>query len=105
MAVIRTRPHVLVTCKFDDDLIKNKLLSCPFVHYKSMEKIFDAQGHVTLKRVVRSGPKSNSFEILSLYCLPASFSEEDPINIFIFETERKKKKENNTLYPLTCYIL
>ena len=43
----------LVTCKFDDDLIKMKALSCPhLLHYKSMGKIFDAQGQVTPKRIV-----------------------------------------------------
>ena len=41
---------VLVTCKFDHDRIKNKVvMSCiSFLHYKPMGKIFNAQGHVTL---------------------------------------------------------
>ena len=44
----------LVTCEFDDDPIKNKaiIVSTTFLHYKSMGKFFDAQGCVTLKRIV-----------------------------------------------------
>ena len=36
---------VLVTSNFDDDLIKNELVSMetPFSHYKSMEIFLDAQ--------------------------------------------------------------
>ena len=37
---------VLVTSNFDDDSIKNERASIetPFSHYKSMEKLLDAQG-------------------------------------------------------------
>ena len=66
---------VLVSCRFDDDQIKKmKVLLFPqhFLHYKSMGNIFGAQGQVTPKRMVRSGPKSNSSEMLCLSWLPAS---------------------------------
>ena len=41
---------VLVTCNFDDDLIKNEQASMetPFSHYKSMGNFLDAQGQLTL---------------------------------------------------------
>ena len=46
-----------------------------FLHNKSMEKIFIAQGQVTPKWISRSGPKSNSCEILWLSLLPASLTK------------------------------
>ena len=114
--------HVLVTCKYRKDRIKNnqKRWRHHFPHYKSMGvfychghqsfdpiclktlrslspppvmlhikfdqywpnglrdiyfrmcKIFIIQGQVTPKRVVRSGPKSNSSEILCLSWLAAT---------------------------------
>ena len=56
---------------------KMKALSCPqhFLHYKSMGKKFDAQGQVTPKRIVRSGWKLNSSEILCLSLLSASLTK------------------------------
>ena len=56
---------------------KMRTLLCPqhFLHYESMGKIFGAQGQVTLKWVVRPGPKSNLSEILCLSCLPASLKK------------------------------
>ena len=41
---------VLVTSRFDEDLIKNEQasLETPFPHYKSMGNFSDAQGHLTL---------------------------------------------------------
>ena len=41
---------VLVTSKFDEDLIKNERasLETPFSHYKTMGSFSDAQGHLTL---------------------------------------------------------
>ena len=40
---------VLVSSNFDDDSIKNERASMatPFSHYKSMEKVLDAQGQLT----------------------------------------------------------
>ena len=54
---------------------KMNVLLCPqhFLHYKYIRKYFGAQGQVTSKWIVRSGPKSNSLEILLLSCLPASY--------------------------------
>ena len=48
------------------------MCSAHFLHYKSMGKLFGAQGQVTPKRIVWSGQKSNSSEILYLSWLPAS---------------------------------
>ena len=56
---------------------KMKALSCSqhFLHYKSMGKLFVAQGQVTPKQIVQSDPKSNSPEILCLSSLPASLKK------------------------------
>ena len=44
-----------------------------FLHYnKSMGNIFGAQGQVTLKLIVQSGPKFNLYKILCLSSLSAS---------------------------------
>ena len=49
-----------------------KYSSKQFLHYKSLGKNFNAKGHVTPKRSVQSGPKSNSSEIFCLSSLPSS---------------------------------
>ena len=58
---------------------KMRALLCPqhFLHYKSMGKIFGAQGQVTPKQIVRSGPKSNRLRFYA--CLVVCIFEEDPI--------------------------
>ena len=68
---------VLVTSRFDEDPIKNECatVQTPFSHYKSMGIFLDAQGHLTLKGVVRSGQNSNSSEILCHSSLPASLTK------------------------------
>ena len=68
---------VLVSSKFDENLIKNECVSleAPFSHYKSMGNLLDAQGHLTLKGVVRSGWNSNSSGTLSLSLLSASLTK------------------------------
>ena len=60
-------------------MIKNEWasLETPFSHYKSMGNFSDAQGHLTLKGVVRSGRNLNSSEILWLSSLPASLKKSD----------------------------
>ena len=64
---------VLVTCKFDEELIKMKPLSCPhFLQYMSKLNKFDAQGQVTPKPMIRSGRESNLSKILCLFSSPAS---------------------------------
>ena len=64
MAGIRSWSIYACPGKFDDvdvDPIRNKVvISCPrFLLYKSIETNFNAQGHVTLKGIVRSGLKWN----------------------------------------------
>ena len=68
---VRAFMPVLVTSNFDDDSIRNEgaSMETPFSHYKSMGNFLDAQGQLT---VVRSGPNSNSSEILCMSSLPAS---------------------------------
>ena len=64
--LIQAFMHVLVTCKNEDDRIKNKELDCSqdFSHYKSIGIFPDAQGQLTPKSLVRSGRISNSAEML-----------------------------------------
>ena len=65
--------HVLVTCKTEDDRIKNKLeCSQDFSHYKSMGIFLYAQGQLTPQSMVRSCRISNSSEMLWMSSLPAS---------------------------------
>ena len=67
---------VLVTSKFDGDLIQNERSSVetPFSHYKSMEIVLDSQGQLTPWSVVRSGQNSNPSEILCMSSLSASIN-------------------------------
>ena len=68
---------VMVTSKFDEGPIKNEYasLAIPFSHLKSMGNFLNAQGHLTLKGVVRSGQNLNSSKILPLSSLPASLKK------------------------------
>ena len=61
---------MVILVKFDDDTMRALLYSQHFLHYKSMGKIFIAQGqeHITPKPIVRTGPKSNSSKILDCLC-------------------------------------
>ena len=56
---------------------KMKELECSqdFSHYKSMGIFPDAQGQLTPKSLVQSGPNSNLFEILWFSSLPASMKK------------------------------
>ena len=60
-------------------LIKSKMkeLECSqdFSHYKSMGIFPDAQGQLTPQSLVRSGPISNSSEMLWMSSLPASMKK------------------------------
>ena len=60
-------------------LIKSKMkeLECSqdFSHYKSMGIFPDAQVQLTPQSLVRSGPISNSFEMLWMFSLPASMKK------------------------------
>ena len=58
--------HVLVTCKNEDDSIKNEgaRVVRTFSHNKSMEIFPDAQRQLTLQSLVRSCRISNSFYML-----------------------------------------
>ena len=65
--------HVLVTCKNEDDSVKNEgaRVVTTFSHYKSMVFFPDPQGQLTLHSLVRSDQISNSFEALWLSLLSA----------------------------------
>ena len=52
--------------------VKSLMSGQSFLHYKSMGKFFVAQGQVTPKPLVRSGPKSTLTKILGLSSLSAS---------------------------------
>ena len=69
--------HVLVTCKNEEDLIKNETLERPqhFSNYKYIGIFQDAQGKVTPQYMIRSGRISNSCENSWLSSLPARFKK------------------------------
>ena len=75
--LVRDFMPVLVIRKLIKFQWKKKLLCLGqhFPHYKSMGKFFIAQGRVTLKRMIQSGPNSNLSEIFCLSWTPASLKE------------------------------
>ena len=59
---------VLVTCKYEEDLIKNtgaRVFTTLYINFS------DAQGQITLKLVVVSGRNLNSAKFLCMSFLPA----------------------------------
>ena len=65
--------HVLVTCKNEDDWIRNEgaRVVTSFSKYKSMGIFPDAKSQLTPQAKVRSDLISNSFEMLWISLLPA----------------------------------
>ena len=74
--------HILVTCKNEENSIKNEgaRVFTTFSHYKSMGIFPDAQGQLTPQSIVRSGRIPNSFEMLGLSSLFERM-QKDPIKI------------------------
>ena len=69
---------VLVTCKNEDDSIKNKgprVVTTLFIDFS------DAQGQLTPKSVMESCRNSNSSKLLLLSLLPARMKKMHPKNI------------------------
>ena len=59
---------VLLTCKYEEDLIKNegaRVLKTLYIYFS------DAQGQITLVSVVVSGQNMNSSKLLCMFSLPA----------------------------------
>ena len=59
---------VLITCKYEEDLIKNegaRVLTTLYINFS------DAQGQITLVLVVVSGRNFNSSKLSCMYSLPA----------------------------------
>ena len=82
LELIQAFMHVLVTCKNEDDSVKNeraRVVTTVFFHYKSMGIFPDAQGQLTLQSLVRSGPISNSYSLVTCK------NEEDPIKMKALE--------------------
>ena len=66
--LVRDVTGVLVTCKYEEDLIKNegsRVLTTLYINFS------DAQGQVTLELVVVSGQNLNSSKLLCMSLLPA----------------------------------
>ena len=72
--LIQALVHVLITCKYEKDPIKNsgENVMTSFPHYKSMGIFLYAQGQLTPQSLVQSGRISNSSEMLWMFSLPAS---------------------------------
>ena len=71
--LIQVFMHVLVTCKNEEDPMKNILAGVAttfFSHYKSMGIFRFAQGQLTPQPLVRSAHNSNSVQTLWLTLLP-----------------------------------
>ena len=66
--------HVLVTCKYKKNRIKNNREKMRH-HNMSIENLIRPQGHVTPKWLIRSSRNSNSSEILWLSWLQASLTK------------------------------
>ena len=75
--LIQALIHVLITCKYEKNPIKNggENVMTSFPHYKSMRIFPDAQGQLTTQSLVRSGRISNSSEMLLMFSLPASMKK------------------------------
>ena len=69
---------VLVICRFDEDLIKNKVTYNCAGQRVSLIYVYGSKGQVITMRIVRSAPKSNSFKILWLSKITYK-SDEDSI--------------------------
>ena len=66
--------HVLVTCKNEDDTIRNegaRVVTIFLPHDKSMGIFPDAQGQLYSQSLIRSGRISMSFEMVQSSSLPA----------------------------------
>ena len=75
--LIQALIHVLITCKYEKNLIKNsgENVMTSFLHCKSMGIFPDAQGQLTPQSLVRFGRISNSSEMLWMFLLPASMKK------------------------------
>ena len=74
--LIQAFTHVLVTCKNQDDRIKNEGASVHKISPIISMGIFpDAQGQLTPQSLVRSGRISNSSEMLWMFSLSASMKK------------------------------
>ena len=76
--LIQALIHVLITCKYEKNPIKNSgenVMTSFSPFYKSMGIFPDAQGQLTPQSLVRSGRISNSSEILWMFSLPASMKK------------------------------
>ena len=74
--LIQALMYVIITCKYEKDLIKKfkaeKKWRHRFSHYKPMGIFSDAQGQLNPQSVVQSGKNSNSSELSCMLSLPAS---------------------------------
>ena len=70
--LIQALMHVIITCKYEKDSIKNSREKVETSHYKPMGVFSDVQGQLTPQSVVRAGRNSNSSELSCMSSLPAS---------------------------------
>ena len=76
--LIQALIHVLITCKYEKDPIKNSginMMTSISSLFKSMRFFSYAQGQLTPQSLVRSGRISNSSEMLCMFSLPASMKK------------------------------
>ena len=86
--LIQAFMHVLITCKYEKDPIKN---SRENVMTSSMAIFSDAQGQLTPLSVVGSGRISNSCKLLCMSSLPASIKR---------IRSKQSRKRDDALFPI-----
>ena len=70
--LIQALMYVIITCKYEKDLIKNSREKVETSFVPFMTIFSDVQGRLTPQPVVRAGENSNSSELLCMSSLPAS---------------------------------
>ena len=72
LELVRDVMDVIITCKYEEDLIKNRgtrVFTTLYINFS------DAQGQITPQSLVRSGGNSNSSKMLWMFSLPASIKK------------------------------
>ena len=76
--LIQALMYVIITCKYQKDLIKKKLSKSGNTVFPIISLcgfFLDTQGQLTLQSVVRSGQISNFFELSCMSSLPVSMKK------------------------------
>ena len=97
--LIQALMYVIITCKYEKDLIKNsrEKVETSFFHYKPIGIFSDVQGQLTPQSVVQSSRNSNSSELSCMSSLPASMKR------IRLKTAEKKWRHSFSHHNPLCY--